>query len=334
MSPKGGKRGNAAGIGGKGASRGGPGTHKDLVGLEGLSSGEITELLDEAVGHKQSWERSPDPLEELSGKTVCLLFTEPSTRTLNAFSAAARRLSATVMSVSGKHSTSLAKGETLLDTALNLEAIGADVFVVRTSAAGAPERLAERVRACVVNGGDGAHEHPTQGLLDIFTLREHFGDVSGLHVGIVGDILHSRVARSNLFGLKALGARVSFIAPPAWMPREAEALGARVSLDLEEALPELDAVMALRIQRERLGDDMGPQWADYSRDYCLTEERLSRAKPGCAVLHPGPMNRGVEIADSVADGPRSLILRQVTNGVFVRMAVLARCVRAKLEASR
>ena len=309
-----------------------PAGRKDLLGLSGLPRDEIVTILDEASEMKRRSGEAPQALEDLAGRTVCLLFFEPSTRTMNAFAAAARNLSADVMAVSAGGNTSVSKGESFLDTARNLEAIGTDVFVVRHGSSGAPHRLAPLVRAGIVNGGDGWHEHPTQALLDMFTLRERFGRLEGLEVAIVGDIRHSRVARSNCFGLVACGARVTLVAPSAWMPEAAETLGGRVSHSMDEVLPRVDAVMALRIQKERLGSDPGPSGAAYSAEFGLTPERMSRARPECVVLHPGPINRGVEMTSDVADSPRSLILEQVANGVFVRMAVLARSVRATVEA--
>jgi aspartate carbamoyltransferase catalytic subunit len=300
---------------------------KDFLGLRGLEGEAIQGVLDEAGCLKDELERRGEPLGLLAGRTVCLLFFEPSTRTMNAFAGAARNVSARVISVTGGATSSVAKGETLLDTAKNLEALGAELFVVRHKSSGAQHRLARELTAGVLNAGDGLHEHPSQGMLDMFTLREHFGRIEGLHVGIVGDILHSRVARSNLWGLRTCGARVTFVAPPAWMPPGAASLGAEVSHDLDEVLPELDAVMALRIQKERLGSDPGPTGGEYAARYQVNAERLKRAKDSCVVLHPGPINRGVELTSEVADGPRSLILRQVANGVPVRMAMLARCMR-------
>jgi len=313
----------------KAPRRGGsPPAGKDLLGLGAMPAEEITAILDEAAEMKRRRKETDGALGDLEGRTVCLLFFEPSTRTMNAFAAAARALSASVMSVSAGAASSVVKGETFLDTARNLEAIGADVFVVRCKSSGAPHRLAPLLRAGVVNGGDGWHEHPTQALLDMFTLREHFGSLAGLHVAIVGDIRHSRVARSNVWGLAACGAKVTLVAPPEWMPEGAETLGAVASHDIDEVLPSADAVMALRIQKERLGGDPGPTSGAYSSVYGLTESRMARAKDGCVVLHPGPINRGVELTSTVADSPRSLILDQVANGVHVRMAVLARSVRA------
>jgi len=308
-----------------------PTGRKDLLGLFGLPCEEIVSILDEASEMKRRFGEA-GALEDLAGRTVCLLFFEPSTRTMNAFAAAARNLSAKVMAVSAGGGTSVSKGETFLDTARNLQAIGTDVFVVRHGSSGAPHRLAPLLRAGVVNGGDGWHEHPTQALLDMFTLRERVGKLEGLEVAIVGDIRHSRVARSNCFGLTACGAKVTLVAPSAWMPEGAEALGAGVSNSIDDVLPRVDAVMALRIQKERLGSDPGPSGAAYSAEFGLTPGRMARARPECVVLHPGPINRGVEMTSEVADSPRSLILDQVANGVFVRMAVLARSVRATVEA--
>lgn len=299
---------------------------KDILGLRGLDGETIVAILDEAAGLRDDLQRRGKPLDLLAGRTVCLLFFEPSTRTMNAFAKAARNLSAEVLSVASGGATSTSKGETLLDTARNLEAIGAELFVLRHGSSGAPHRLARSMRAGVLNAGDGRHEHPSQALLDMFTLRERFGRLDGLHVGIVGDVLHSRVARSNLWGLTACGARVTFVAPPAWMPPEAASLGAEVSHDLDAILPDLDAVMALRIQKERLGGDPGPTASQYAARYQVNAARMKLAKDSCVVLHPGPINRGVELTGDVADGPRSLILRQVTSGVFVRMAMLARCI--------
>ncbi len=307
---------------------------KDLVGLAGMPAGDIIAILDEAAEMKRrrrdaaAAAGAPSPLPDLVGRTVCLLFFEPSTRTMNAFAAAARALSADVMAVSVDGTTAVSKGETLLDTARTLEAIGADVFVLRHGSSGAPHRLAPMLRAGVVSGGDGWHEHPTPALLDMFTLRERFGKRDGLSGASVGDIRHSRVARSNVFGLTACGAKVTLVAPPAWMPEKAETLGAATSHSIDKVLPTVDAVMALRIQKERLGHDPGPSARAYAREYGLTEERMKLAKESCAVLHPGPINRGTELSSAIADSPRSLILEQVANGVFVRMAVLARSVRA------
>ncbi|MHC4913963.1 MAG: aspartate carbamoyltransferase catalytic subunit [Planctomycetota bacterium] len=296
-------------------------TRKHLLGLEGLTREEIISVLDEARALKPVAVGKKPPLGDLAGMTVVNLFFETSTRTAHSFTAAARRVGAQSVNFSASGSA-VSKGESLGDTARNLEAIGADVFVIRHSAAGAPRVLAERTRASVINAGDGQHEHPTQGLLDIFTIREELGRVEGLTVGIVGDIRHSRVARSNLWGLKALGARVILIGPPTLLPRELAACGAELTEDLDAVLPELDVVNVLRIQLERMKQNFLPSLREYSRVWGLNAERMADTKPGLLVMHPGPTNRGVEIAPDVADGPRSVILNQVTNGVAVRMAVL------------
>ncbi len=296
-------------------------TRKHLLGLEGLTREEITIILDEAQEMKPVATGQRPRLTDLSGKTVVNLFYEASTRTANAFAAAAKRVGADLVSFSAKTS-SVNKGESLTDTALNLEAIGADVFVVRHSSPGVPHILAGRTRASIVNAGDGQHEHPTQGLLDIFTIREELGRVEGLTVGILGDVRHSRVARSNIWGLKALGARVVLIGPPTLVPREFKLFDVEVCEDLDAVMPELDVVNVLRIQLERMEQSFLPSLREYSRVWGLDSARLARSKPGLVVMHPGPTNRGVEITPEVADGPRSVILRQVTNGVAVRMAVL------------
>lgn len=292
---------------------------KDLLGLETLSAAEIEAILDAAA----SFKKSPSP-KLLAGRTVAFLFTEASTRTRSSFEAAALRLGAECLSFSAAGS-SLAKGETLLDTMLNLEAVGATHFVVRHDRSGVLEDLAPRVKASVVNAGDGWHEHPTQGLLDLLTLRERWGGFKGRRIVILGDIRHSRVARSNLFALKTLGAKVVFCGPTPLVPDAFAALGAVVEHDVEKALKGADAVNVLRLQLERMEQGFVPSMADYALVYQLTPARAMLMKPDALVLHPGPMNRGVEIASEVADGPRSVILDQVSNGVFVRMAALALC---------
>jgi aspartate carbamoyltransferase catalytic subunit len=296
-------------------------SRKHLLGLEGLTREELTTVLEEAAVMKPVAAGQKPKLRDMAGRTVVNLFFEPSTRTSNAFAAAARKVGADLVNFSTKAS-SLGKGESLSDTARNLEAIGADVFVVRHSSPGVPRMLAERTRASVVNAGDGRHEHPTQGLLDIFTIHDELGRVEGLTVGILGDILHSRVARSNIWGLRALGARVVLIGPPTLLPRELTSCGAELCEDLDAVLPELDVVNVLRLQLERMESAYLPSLREYARVWGLNAERLARGKPGLLVMHPGPTNRGVELTPEVADGPRSAILRQVTNGVAVRMAVL------------
>ncbi len=297
---------------------------KDLLGLERLSAANIEAILDAAASFKNSPPKSP-----LAGRVVAFLFSEPSTRTRSSFEAAARRLGAEVLGFSAAGS-SLAKGETLLDTMLNLEAIGVTHFIVRHERSGVLEDLAPRVKACVINAGDGAHEHPTQALLDLLTLRERWGSFKGRKVLILGDIRHSRVARSNLFALKKLGAKVVFCGPTPLVPDDFAALGAAIEHDVDKALKGADAVNVLRLQLERMEQGFVPSLADYALAYQLTPARAALMKPDAPVLHPGPMNRGVEISSEVADGPRSAILDQVANGVLARMAVLALCERARV----
>jgi aspartate carbamoyltransferase catalytic subunit len=251
-------------------------------------------------------------------------FVEPSTRTRTSFELAAFRLSADVINISPTAS-SLTKGETLKDTARNLEALQADIIVLRHSSAGAPQFLASRLKSSVINAGDGAHEHPTQALLDLYTIRERRGKIAGLHVAIIGDILFSRVARSNIFGLLKLGARVTLVGPSTLVPREFEKLGAEVSHNIKDVLPTADVVNLLRIQHERQRREYFPGLGEYIRLFGLTKERAKLLKPDCLIMHPGPINRGVEIDSEVADGLQSVILDQVTNGLAVRMAVLYLC---------
>jgi aspartate carbamoyltransferase catalytic subunit len=251
-------------------------------------------------------------------------FVEPSTRTRISFELAALRLSADVINVSAATS-SLQKGETLKDTARNLQALHADIIVLRHTSAGAPKFLAERLEASIINAGDGAHEHPTQALLDVFTIREHFKRVAGLNVVIVGDILFSRVARSNLWALKKLGANVILVGPNTLVPHSFEEVGVSVARSLDDVLPSADVINLLRIQHERQRKEYFPSLNEYVRFFGLTKERAARLRPDCLVMHPGPINRGVEIDSEVADGPQSVILEQVTNGLAVRMAVLYLC---------
>jgi len=300
---------------------------KDLLGLEGLGAAQIEAILDAAASFKKA-----SPKDLLAGRTVAFLFSEPSTRTRSSFEQAALRLGAEALSFSAAGS-SLAKGETMLDTMRNLEAVGVTHFVVRHERSGVLEDLAPRIGASVINAGDGWHEHPTQALLDLMTLRERWGSFEGRRVVVLGDVRHSRVARSNLFALKSLGAEVTFCGPTPLVPDAFSALGARVSHDVEEALRGADAVNVLRLQLERMEQGFVPSLADYARAYQLTPARAALMKPDALVLHPGPMNRGVEIASEAADGPRSVILEQVANGVFVRMAALALCDRARTDAA-
>ncbi len=294
---------------------------KHLLGLEDLSAEEITAIFDTAEGFKDVSTRSVKKVPALRGKVVVNLFFEDSTRTRMSFTLASQRLSADVLDFSAKAS-SVSKGETLRDTARNIEAMGVDIFVIRHSAAGAPHYLTRCIDCSVINAGDGQHEHPTQGLLDVFTIREYRGSISGLKVAIVGDIVHSRVARSNLWALRKLGAEVIMVGPTTLVPRGFEKMGARVCHNFDEVIGEVDVINMLRVQRERISSSVFPSVEEYSRLFGLTSERLGRAKPNVLVMHPGPVNRGIELASDVADGPHSTILRQVTNGLAIRMAVL------------
>ncbi len=299
-------------------------TRKDLTGLDELSTEEITFLLDTARAFKGVGERSLKKVPALRGKTLVNFFVEPSTRTRTSFEVAAMRLSADVVNISATAS-SLQKGETLKDTALNLQALHADIIVLRHSSPGSSKFLAERLNSSIINAGDGAHEHPTQGLLDLFTIREKFGKIEGLNIAIVGDILFSRVARSNIFGLLKLGAKVTLVGPSTLVPRRFEKLGVRVSHRIDEILAEADVVNLLRIQHERQRKEYFPGLGEYVALFGLTKARAEKLKPTCLIMHPGPINRGVEIDSEVADGKQSVILEQVTNGIAVRMAVLYAC---------
>src|SRR5450432_3419362 len=297
---------------------------KDLLSTQELSAEEITVVLDTADAFKQVGTREIKKVPALRGKTLVNFFVEPSTRTRISFELAAIRLSADVINISATTS-SLTKGETLKDTAKILEANHADIIVLRHSSAGAPQFLAERLRSSVINAGDGAHEHPTQALLDLYTIRERLGKIAGLHVAIVGDILFSRVARSNIFALLKLGARVTLIGPSTLVPREFEKLGVTVSHCIDDVLPTVDVVNLLRIQHERQRKEYFPGLGEYIRLFGLTKARAKLLKPDCLIMHPGPINRGVEIDSELADGAQSVILDQVTNGLAVRMAVLFLC---------
>jgi aspartate carbamoyltransferase catalytic subunit len=294
---------------------------KDLVGLENLSREQITTILDTAEPFKEISERRIKKVPVLRGKTIVNLFLEPSTRTRISFEFAEKRLSADTVNVAAGGS-SVQKGETLVDTARNLEAMKIDMVVIRHGASGAAGFLAERIPSNVVNAGDGAHEHPTQALLDMLTIRDRYGRIEGLKVCIVGDVLHSRVARSNVFGLLTLGAEVAVCGPRTLVPRGIEALGVTTFRRVEEAIEWADCLNVLRLQLERMQAGYVPSLREYNRFYGVTSERLARAPREILILHPGPMNRGVEIDSDVADGPHSVILDQVTNGVAVRMAVL------------
>ena len=289
--------------------------------MEDLAVGDIELVLNTADSLREISLREIKKVPTLRGKSVVHFFYEPSTRTRTSFEMAAKRLSADTMSLSATGS-SIVKGETLVDTARNLQAMNPDLIVLRHPASGAPQLLAREVEACVINAGDGIHEHPTQALLDLYTIREKKGRIEGLDVAIIGDIAHSRVARSNIIGLRKMGARVTVSGPPTMMPYQAESLGVRVVHDPAEAVRDKDVVMMLRIQLERQSRVLFPSLREYATHFGLNRERLKRAKPDAIIMHPGPMNRGVEIASDVADGPYSVILEQVANGVAVRMALL------------
>lgn len=295
--------------------------HKHLLGLRDLSAEEITYILDTARGFEEISTRSVKKAPPLRGKVVCNLFFEDSTRTRNSFTLAASRLSADVIEFTEKAS-SVSKGETLLDTARNLEAMGIDIVVIRHNAGGAPKFLSRNINACVINAGDGFCEHPTQGLLDVYTIRKHKGTLKGLKIAIVGDIAHSRVARSCMWAMTKLGAEVIFVGPPTLMPAQVDQLPVSVSYSLDEVIEKVDVINMLRIQFERLGGNPFPSVREYSHYFGLTVERMKRAKPDILVMHPGPINRGLEMESEVADGSNSVILEQVKNGLAVRMAVL------------
>jgi len=295
--------------------------HKHLLGLRELSAEEITFILDTAEGFEQISTRSVKKAPPLRGRVVVNLFFEDSTRTRNSFTLAASRLSADVIEFTQKTS-SVSKGETLLDTARNLEAMGIDIVVIRHSAGGVPKFLSRNINACVVNAGDGFCEHPTQGLLDVYTIRKIRGSLEGLKIAIVGDIAHSRVARSDMWAMSKLGAEITFVGPPTLIPAEVKRLPVNVSYSLDEVIEKVDVVNMLRIQFERLGGNPFPSVREYSHYFGLTVERMKKAKPDILVMHPGPINRGLEMESEVADGANSVILEQVTNGLAVRMAVL------------
>ena len=296
-------------------------TRKDLLDIESLSKEEIELILSTAQSFKEISTREIKKVPALRGKTLVNLFYEPSTRTRMSFEVAAKRLSLDVINVATE-SSSVKKGETLIDTGKNIEALKVDVIVVRHNYSGAATMLARHVHASVVNAGDGWHEHPTQALLDIFTLKEKLGRIEGLNVSIVGDISHSRVARSNIWGLTKLGAKVTVCAPQVLVPAAIEQMGVSVTHHIDDALAAADAVNVLRMQFERDSREAFPQQLEYFKMFGVTKERLAKAKKGIVVMHPGPINRGIEISSAVADGPNSVILEQVTNGIAVRMAVL------------
>ena len=294
---------------------------KDLVGLEFLTADQIRLILDTAEPFKEVSERAIKKVPALRGKTIVNLFFEASTRTRISFEFAEKRLSADTVNVATSVS-SVSKGETLVDTARNLEAMRIDMVVIRHPSSGAAQFLGDRIRSNVINAGDGKHEHPTQGLLDLLTLRDRFGKLEGLKVAICGDVLHSRVARSNIWGLLKLGAEVALTGPATLIPRELAELGVQIIPRIDDAMAWADALNVLRLQLERMQGGFIPSLREYNRVFGVTRERLERAGKNLVILHPGPMNRGVEIDSDVADGPCSVILPQVTNGVAIRMAVL------------
>lgn len=303
-------------------------TKKHLLSLDELSSEEILCVLDTAESFQEVSTRSVKKVPALRGRVVVNMFYEDSTRTRMSFTLAAQRLSADVIDFSAMNS-SISKGESLRDTARTIEAMGVDIMVVRHGAAGAAQAVSRAVDCCVINAGDGQHAHPTQALLDLFTIREVKGRIEGLNVAIVGDVAHSRVARSNLCGLLKLGAKVTFVGPPTLVPRGFEELGARVTHDFDSVLPDMDVINMLRIQNERIQAAAFPSVQEYVRLFGMNSARLRRCKPDVLITHPGPVNRGIELAADVADGPNSSILRQVSNGLAVRMAVLFLCQQAE-----
>jgi len=296
-------------------------TKKHLLGIKDLSAEEIMHVLETADSFKEVSTREIKKVPALRGKTVVNLFYEASTRTRTSFEVAAKRLSADLLNISASTS-SVVKGETLIDTVKNLEAYNIDIIVMRHSASGAPHFLARHASCSVVNAGDGTHEHPTQALLDLYTIREHKGDCKGLKIVIIGDILHSRVARSNIMGMVKLGAKVVVCGPPTLIPRHVEQLGVSFSYDVDEAIADADVVYSLRMQFERQKASFLPSITEYIKLFQITKKRMLRAKEDAIIMHPGPMNRGIEITSEVADSAHSVILDQVTNGIAVRMAVL------------
>ncbi|RPH86232.1 MAG: aspartate carbamoyltransferase catalytic subunit [Deltaproteobacteria bacterium] len=295
---------------------------KDILGIQDMSIAEINLILETAESFLEISTREIKKVPTLRGKSVINLFYEASTRTRTSFEIAGKRLSADTINISASTS-SVVKGETLIDTARNLEAMNPDIIVIRHSAAGAPHLLASLVRQSIINAGDGAHEHPSQALLDMMTIKEKKGKIAGLKVALVGDILHSRVARSNIYGLTKMGAQVVVAGPATMMPRDIDQMGVRAYTKLEDAIADADVVMMLRIQLEREKQNIFPSLREYAQHYCLNRTNIKLAKPDAIVMHPGPMNRGVEISPDIADDPNySVILDQVNNGVAVRMALL------------
>ncbi|HEV2754540.1 MAG TPA: aspartate carbamoyltransferase catalytic subunit [Actinomycetota bacterium] len=295
---------------------------KHLLSMDQLTADDITRILDTAESLRQVTDRPIKKLPTLRGRTVCNLFYEASTRTRISFELAAKRLSADVINFSADSKSSVAKGESFKDTAWTIEAMGVDAIIVRHGSSGAPHQLSQWVKASVLNAGDGAHEHPTQALLDLFSIRERFKDLEGLKVAIVGDIIHSRVARSNVKGLVTMGAEVVLVGPPTLVPPQGAAWGASVSYDLDAVIEDVDICYLLRVQQERQSEQLFPSNREYAALWGLDSRRMARMKPDALVMHPGPMNRGVEIAADVSESPRSIILDQVSNGLAVRMSLL------------
>jgi aspartate carbamoyltransferase catalytic subunit len=295
---------------------------KHLLSMDQLSAGDVTTILDTAESLRQVTHRPIKKLPTLRGRTVCNLFYEASTRTRISFELAAKRLSADVINFSADSKSSVAKGESFKDTAWTLEAMGIDAIIVRHGSSGAPHQLSQWVQASVINAGDGAHEHPTQALLDLFSMREHFKEFEGLKVGIVGDIVHSRVARSNVKGLLTMGADVTLIGPPTFIPPQAGSWGVRVEYDFDSVVADLDVCYLLRVQAERQSEQLFPSAREYAALWGLDSRRVGRLKRDALIMHPGPMNRGVEIAAEVSELPRAIILDQVANGLAVRMSLL------------
>lgn len=293
---------------------------KSILSTKELTKLDIQKILDTAESFKEISTRAIKKVPTLRGKTIINLFFEPSTRTRTSFEIAGKRLSADVINISGSTSSTV-KGENLIDTARNLEAMNPDIIVVRHHCSGAPALLSQFVDSPIINAGDGSHEHPSQALLDLLTIRSHKGDLEGLRVAIVGDITHSRVARSNIKAMQTMGMKVRVVGPPPLIPVNIEHLGVEVSHNLAEAIKDVDVIMVLRIQLERQNQGLLSSLREYSNYFCLTSETLAKARDDILIIHPGPVNRGVEIALDVMDGPRSLILNQVTNGVAVRMAL-------------
>jgi aspartate carbamoyltransferase catalytic subunit len=295
--------------------------NKDILGTEPLTREEIEIILDTAVSFKEVSTRQIKKVPTLRGRTIINLFFEASTRTRTSFEIAGKRLSADVINISASTSSTV-KGESLLDTAYNLEAMNPDILIVRHGVSGVPHMIASHVKCSVINAGDGAHEHPTQALLDLLTIREHTQQLAGLKVAIVGDIAHSRVARSNIHAMLKCGMEVTVVGPPTMIPVGMECLGVKVLHDLEEAVSQVDVVMMLRIQLERQNEGLFPSFREYSNQFCLTADKLKNSRKDILIMHPGPVNRGIEIALDVMEGPHSVILDQVNNGVALRMALM------------